>query len=236
MQLFFSQHRDGDLIVLGESESRHCVQVLRKKPGDEITVADGKGRWFLTHLIDANRKKCVVKISEETRRAALPAHLHLAIAPTKNISRLEWFLEKATEMGIREISLIYCRRSERRKVNTERLRRILVGAMKQSLNAFLPVLHEPASYEEFLQRSAIASAEGFIAHCLPGEKHHLRDLLSAGNDTVVLIGPEGDFAEEEVERAVDLGYRPVSLGTARLRTETAAVAVSVFFNWLNDFQ
>ena len=222
------------MITLDESESRHCVQVLRKKPGDEITVADGKGSWFFARVVDANRKKCVLKIREEMRRDALSGHLHVAIAPTKNISRLEWFLEKATELGIREISLFYCHRSERRKVNPDRLRRILVGAMKQSLNAYLPVLHEPVPFDKFLQRDTQNSPERFIAHCLPGEKDHLRNLLQPGRHAEVLIGPEGDFTPEEAAQAEQLGYRPVSLGTTRLRTETAAVAVSVFFNWQND--
>ncbi len=235
MQLFYADNRTADVIVLDESESKHCVQVLRKKPGDDVLVLDGKGGWFRTTLMEAHKRKCVLAVKEE-KYAELPAaQLHIGIAPTKNISRMEWFVEKATELGIREISLLQCQRSERKVVKVERLQRIAIAAMKQSLNLHLPEINELQPFGSWIE--ALGSDDRkLIAHCMPGKKRHLKHALMAGENAILLIGPEGDFSEVEVSLAKMHGFEEISLGKSRLRTETAAVAASVFFNWQNDLE
>lgn len=219
--------------TLPEEESGHCVQVLRRTIGDRILVTDGKGRLYHCVVTNPHRKHCEVRI--ETSETPAPLHegyIHIAIAPTKNIDRLEWAIEKCVEMGVDEISLILCDHSERKSVNYERLQKILISAAKQSLKTTFPVLNP-------LIRMTELQAEGdlFIAHCMTEEeqdslqaayrssdtKHALKSEIIGGHRTTVLIGAEGDFSPEEINWALTHGYKPVSLGAARLRTETAAV-------------
>ncbi len=208
---------------LPEAESQHCVKVLRMKEGDEIGIIDGRGNRYRAEIVLAHPKRCGVKLLE---REAVPnpwrAQVHVAIAPTKNLDRIEWFAEKVTEIGIDSITLLRCRFSERKELKTERLNKILVSAMKQSLKAVLPTLSEMTPFAEFVTRPF--DGQKFIAHCYKeGDRKELTELYRPGENALVLIGPEGDFSPEEVEQAIACGFRPVMLGPSRLRTETAGV-------------
>ncbi|MDR1335900.1 MAG: 16S rRNA (uracil(1498)-N(3))-methyltransferase [Tannerella sp.] len=207
---------------LPEEEAKHCLRVLRMTAGDGILLTDGKGFFYKARLLHENVKHCPVEIVE-----AIPApnlwknRIHIAMAPTKNMDRVEWFVEKATEIGIDELSFLQCRFSERKVLKTERLEKILVSAMKQSQKAVLPVLNEMQPFHSFIRRAF--EGRKFIAHCYPGEKESLKNACHPGADALVLIGPEGDFSEEEVASAEQSGFIPVSLSDSRLRTETAAL-------------
>ena len=210
--------------VLPEEESNHCVQVLRRTAGDEILVTDGVGQLYHCIITNPHRKHCEVRIaSVETSEALHEGYIHIGIAPTKNIDRTEWAIEKCVEMGADEITLLLCEHSERKTVNIERLQKIVVSAAKQSLKTRFPIL-KPLTKMTDLQ----VEGDKFIAHCIEGykatdNKGALKDQIVRGHQTTVLIGPEGDFSPAEVEWALANGYQPVSLGTARLRTETAAI-------------
>ena len=210
--------------VLPEEESGHCVQVLRRTVGDEILVTDGVGQLYHCVVTNPHRKHCEVRIeSVETPEPLHEGHIHIGIAPTKNIDRTEWSIEKCVEMGVDEITLLLCDHSERKTVNIDRLQKILVSAAKQSLKTRFPVLH-PLTKMTDLQ----IEGDTFIAHCIEGykaseNKGALKDQIVRGHSTTILIGPEGDFSPEEVNWALANGYEPVSLGAARLRTETAAI-------------
>ena len=232
MHLFYDPHIQGDTLELEEKESMHAVRVLRLKAGDPVIVVDGRGKWCEAIIREEHPKRCLVQIKSKTERyQPLSYGLHMAVAPTKNLDRFEWFLEKATEVGISEISPLICERSERRKLKTERLERILVSAMKQSMKAYKPRLNPPVSLDDFLQ----ADREGSlgIAHCYPLERKGIRDLPHTGNYTFV-VGPEGDFTEEEVSLALDAGFTPVHLGASRLRTETAALYITTAISLLHS--
>ncbi len=233
MYLFYTNKIDGDWAVLEEAEARHCVQVLRMKEGDAIQFVDGKGNWYTGRLTTLHKKECRIGIEQRKLQApATKVDLHLAVAPTKSIDRFEWFLEKATEMGISQITPLLCRRSERKRIRAERLERILVAAMKQSLKAQLPVLHPLQKLGDFL--SKVDSQQKFIAHCNPDQKKLLKDIYIAGKSVCILVGPEGDFTEEEVCAAQQLGFDSISLGEARLRTETAAMVACHSINFMNQ--
>jgi len=217
---------------LSEEESKHCTRVLRLKEGDELALIDGKGHLFNGLLHEVHPKRAKIKILSVLSEYGKRNHyLHIAIAPTKNIDRLEWFLEKATEIGIDEISLLICEHSERREAKTERLQKVITAAVKQSLTAYHPKLNEAIKLNEFLKRTDLG--QGFIAHCLDQEKEFLSDLVLPNNRVCVLIGPEGDFSSDEVELSLSEGFRPVSLGNTRLRTETAALYACFEINLLN---
>lgn len=213
--------------TLSEEESAHCVRVLRYSAGDEILITDGKGTTYTARITNPHPKHCDFEIiSSEKQQPHHNFHLHIAIAPTKNIERMEWAIEKCVEIGVDEITPLLCRFSERKQLRTDRLEKIILSAAKQSLTPYLPVLHELTPYEEFIrsQESGIRSEEQkFIAHCYKDDKRVLKDEIERGRDVLVLIGPEGDFSEQEVADALRLGFVPVSLGNSRLRTETAAV-------------
>ena len=211
--------------TLSEEESGHCVRVLRYTAGDEILITDGKGTTYTAKITNPHPKHCDFEIvSCEKQERHHHFHLHIAIAPTKNIERMEWAIEKCVEIGVDEITPLLCRFSERKQLRTDRLEKIILSAAKQSLTPFLPVLHELTPYEEFISRQKPAvSNQRFIAHCYKDEKRFLKDEIERGRDVLVLIGPEGDFSEQEVADALALGFVPVSLGNSRLRTETAAV-------------
>lgn len=217
---------------LPEEEAQHCIRVLRLTAGDEITLTDGKGNFYRAEISAATNKRCLVNIIETIYQEPLwPCHLHIAMAPTKNMDRNEWFAEKATEIGFDELTFLNCRFSERKVIKTERIEKILVSAIKQSLKARLPVLNEMTDFDKFISRDF--KGQKFIAHCYEGEKPLLRDVLQKGEDALVLIGPEGDFSEEEVKKAIEKGFIPISLGKSRLRTETAALVACHTMNLMN---
>lgn len=217
---------------LPEEEAQHCIRVLRLTAGDEITLTDGKGNFYRAEISAATNKRCLVNIIETIYQEPLwPCHLHIAMAPTKNMDRNEWFAEKATEIGFDELTFLNCRFSERKVIKTERIEKILVSAIKQSLKARLPVLNEMTDFDKFISRDF--KGQKFIAHCYEGEKPLLRDVLQKGEDALVLIGPEGDFSEEEVKKAIEKGFIPISLGKSRLRTETAALVAFHTMNLMN---
>ncbi|MEM9820755.1 MAG: 16S rRNA (uracil(1498)-N(3))-methyltransferase [Bacteroidota bacterium] len=226
MQLFYCHHIEGNFAYFSEEEARHCVQVLRKKEGDQLSFVDGKGTWYEGQIVETGKKTCVLSILKKTfPYKPLPAKVHLAVAPTKNITRFEWLLEKATEIGISEISPLYCQRSERKKIRLDRLEKIVVAAMKQSLSAWLPKVNALTPFDQFIQGlpELGASSQRCIAHCEIDQQIHLAEKYQAGKDVMVLIGPEGDFSEKELQLAFQHHFQGVSLGPSRLRTETAAV-------------
>lgn len=207
---------------LPEEEAQHCVRVLRLTAGDEISLTDGKGNFYRAEISVATHKRCLVNIKETIYQEPLwDGHLHIAMAPTKNMDRNEWFAEKATEIGFDELTFLNCRFSERKVIKTERIEKILVSAIKQSLKARLPRLNEMTDFCTFIEKDF--KGQKFIADCYEGEKPLLKDVLTKGEDALVLIGPEGDFSEEEVKKAIEKGFVPISLGKSRLRTETAAL-------------
>lgn len=221
MYLFYTPH----IAVshcLSEEESAHCVRVLRYTLGDEILLTDGQGTTYTARITNPHPKHCEFEIlSSEKQEPNHAFRLHIAIAPTKNVERLEWMVEKCTEIGVDEITPILCRFSERKQLRTDRLEKIILSAAKQSLTPYLPKLNELTPYDELIRRAT--EQDRFIAHCYKNEKRELKDLIRKGNSVLVLIGPEGDFSEQEVQDALSLGFLPVSLGNSRLRTETAGV-------------
>lgn len=219
--------------ILPEDESNHCIRVLRKKAGDAILITDGKGRFFNSVISDAHPKHCTVDILEiitETKHRA--GFVHIAFAPTKNLDRIEWFAEKATEIGIDRITPLLCNHSERKEMKLVRIEKILVSAMKQSQKAYLPRLDDMTAFSSFIQQQF--NGQKFIAHCLPEEKALLKNLYKIGENVLILIGPEGDFSEKEVNDAINNGFKPISLGSSRLRTETAALVACNTIQILND--
>lgn len=220
------------IATLGEEESYHCSRVLRMKPGTVVHLTDGQGNLYEGSLLVADSNGCQVEI-QSVQEYRNPSHsLHIAIAPTKNIDRFEWFLEKATEIGVQEITPLYCEHSERTTLRTDRLQKILVSAMKQSMNLHLPVLHEPVSFRSFL--AGENTAQKFIGYVEEKQEIHLSECYKPGSDAIILIGPEGDFSKEEVRMALSSGYKAVSLGNSRLRTETAGVVACVMVEMMNQ--
>jgi 16S rRNA (uracil1498-N3)-methyltransferase len=208
--------------LLSEEESLHAVKVLRLQAGDAIVVVDGTGGYHQARTTQPHPKRCAFEVIESIYDYGKRNYrLHIAIAPTKNIERFEWFIEKAVEIGVDTITPMLCRYSERKIIKTERLEKIIISAAKQSIKALFPVLNTLCTFDELLKQHA-AKAK-FIAHCYPGEKSLLKDLLPGQDDILLLIGPEGDFSPEEVEKALQYGFRAVSLGESRLRTETAGI-------------
>lgn len=229
MQLFYSTKIQNGLVFLEEEEARHCSQVLRKRQGDILQVVDGNGNLFEGPIVEMDKKRVVVAVQKSIPEfGKRSGHLHIAIAPTKNIDRLEWFLEKATEIGIDEISLLQCEHSERDKIRIDRLEKVLVSAMKQSLSAYLPKLFEPQPFSTFVKRD-FQNSQKFIGFC-GAELPHLKDLLQPGSPVLVMIGPEGDFSKKEFDLALENGFHGISLGATRLRTETAGIVAAVLAN------
>ena len=221
-------------LKLDEEESNHAIKVLRMKAGDSLQIVDGKGGYYEARISDPNHKRCGVEIVESfSEFEKRPYHLHIAIAPTKNIERLEWFVEKATEIGIDEITPIICEHSERKIVKKDRLDKIAVSAMKQSKKAYLPVINELVSMLSFV--SQCKETQKFIAHCMSdSERTDLSSSYKPGSDVVVLIGPEGDFSPAELKESLKYGFEPVLMGQCRLRTETAGVVAVHTVVLLND--
>ncbi|NDV46717.1 16S rRNA (uracil(1498)-N(3))-methyltransferase [Paludibacter sp. 221] len=220
--------------VLPEEESVHAVKVLRLQAGSEINITDGRGGFFRAYVVQPHPKHCLVEIVEVLPEIGKRNYkLHLAVAPTKNIERFEWFVEKATEIGVDAITPVITRYSERKVIKPERIQKIIVSASKQSQKSNFPVLNPLAKFEEFV-RDSVAS-QSFIAHCYDDEKKLLlRDACKKTTDSLILIGPEGDFSKEEVEMALSKGFLPVSLGDSRLRTETAGVMACATVQVINQ--
>jgi len=211
--------------VLPEEESRHAVKVLRLQVGDKIEVVDGKGGFYKAIITNPHPSHCGLEITETRLEYAKRDYkLHIAIAPTKNIERLEWFIEKATEIGIDEITPIICRFSERKIIKEERLEKIIISAAKQSVKAYFPKLNPLCTFDELMKNHQ--AGQKFIAHCYDYEKQMLQSAIRKSADILILIGPEGDFSIEEVEKAISLGFTTVSLGESRLRTETAGIVAT----------
>ncbi len=222
MNLFYTPNISDQFYQLDEIESKHCVRVLRLKEEDIIHLIDGKGSLFKAKIIDAHPKRCTVECVETTREfGKLDYQLHIALAPTKNIDRTEWFLEKCTEIGISEFTPLLCKHSERKVVKHDRLFKVITSAVKQSLKAYHPVLNQLTKFSDLV--TANFDGEKYIAHCNKGEKTHLKNLCKAKQNALILIGPEGDFSLDEVQLAKENGFKEISLGKSRLRTETAGV-------------
>lgn len=218
---------------LPEEEAGHCLRVLRLGIGSEIMLTDGKGSFYKAVISAATNKRCHVQIIETIpQNPYWKGHLHLAMAPTKNMDRIEWFAEKATEIGFDELTFLNCRFSERKVIKIDRVEKIVVSALKQSLKANKPVVNEMTDFRKFVETDF--TGQKFIAHCYEGEKIALKDAIIPGEDALVLIGPEGDFSREEVELAESKGFKAITLGKSRLRTETAALVAVHTMNLLNS--
>ncbi|WP_397447231.1 16S rRNA (uracil(1498)-N(3))-methyltransferase [Polaribacter sp. R77954] len=236
MQLFYNSDIDINTtqITFDKTESRHIVRVLRKTEDDILKITNGKGFLFDAKITIASDKKCIADIIySEEKPKPWNYHLHIAIAPTKNNDRMEWFLEKATEIGIDEITPIICQNSERRVVKTERFEKIIQSAMKQSLKFTLPKLNTPIKFNEFINQEF--EGKVCIAHCEDGEhKNLLKEIVNPSEQTTILIGPEGDFSLDEIKKALDKKYIPISLGESRLRTETAGLVAVHSVSFINQ--
>jgi len=234
MHIFYTPDITGNTYTLSKEESQHCVKVLRLKIGDKVQLINGKGKLFTTEIINDNPKKCsvkVIEIQEKKRRKAY--NFQIAVAPTKNINRFETFLEKATEIGVDKIIPIISRYSERKTIKPERSEKVIISATKQSKAFFKPIFGDLIRFSELIKTDF--KGEKYIAHCYNSDtKKHIKDVYQKGNDVLILIGPEGDFSEDEVERAVKKGFSEVSLSDARLRTETAGIVVCEIIDFINS--
>ena len=219
---FYAPELSSGLEKLDPDESRHCIRVLRKNTGDRIRIIDGKGLEAEYEIIEADSRSCGIRKVEEIRHKPNFPSIHIAIAPTKQMERMEWFLEKATEIGVSKISFLETSNSERRKMNMDRLLKKSITALKQSGNLFLPDIYVPRPLIDFLDEAH--SDQKFIAHLENENTEHLMDCMEINQSVIVLIGPEGDFSPEEIQKSKASGFRSVSLGQSRLRTETAGLA------------
>lgn len=235
MQLFYTPDIEGEEYDLPREESQHAARVLRMKAGDEITLTDGKGSLYHCHMKSVSDRSCRVKVdSVEQEYGKLPYRLVMAVAPTKNIDRYEWFLEKATETGVGEFIPILSAHSERKVIKLEREQKVITAAVKQSLKAYHPLLSDMTQFSKVV-RSGFPGRK-FIAHCdesLVGKKY-LPSCISKGEDALILIGPEGDFSKEEIQLALECGFEEITLGPQRFRTETAALAAVMMVNFVNS--
>ena len=234
MQLFYNPDIDEttESFSFDKEESRHIIKVLRKKDSDILHVTNGLGLLFETEITLASDNKCIVHVLSIKKTPEPKFNLHLAVAPTKMNDRFEWFLEKATEIGIQQITPVFCDRSERKVINSDRFEKIILSAMKQSNETFLPKLNEAVSFKEFIKQQQNEGLQ-LIAHCEETDKKSLKEVLKPNENVTILIGPEGDFSEKEISLALENNFKPVTLGNTRLRTETAAIVAChsvVFFN------
>ncbi|HLV15716.1 MAG TPA: 16S rRNA (uracil(1498)-N(3))-methyltransferase [Xanthomarina sp.] len=236
MQLFYNPNisENSSDIIFDKDESRHITKVLRMREGDTLKITNGTGSFFDAEISLVTPKQCVAKILKEEKVDPLLYHLHLAVAPTKLNDRYEWFLEKATEIGISEITPIICDHSERKVIKPERYEKIIQSALKQSLKAHLPVLNEAVSLKNFIESNSSNDGIRCIAHCEEDDKNSLKSVLKPNAKVTILIGPEGDFSSEEIELSLKAGFIPVSLGDSRLRTETAAVVACHSVAFINQ--
>ena len=235
MHLFLSDNTTTPYVTLLPDDSRHCVRVLRMAVGDELWVTSGDGTMCRAIITAPDDKGCEVEVVERiTNYQPRPFHLHVAVAPTKNNARLEWFVEKAVEIGIDRITPLICDHSERGSLRTDRLEKLAMSAMKQSLKALRPVIDTPTPFASFIKQLGDSGEEiRLVCHCAEGERHTLHQLYTPGKDALVLIGPEGDFSQQEIDSAFLHGFQPVTLGDSRLRTETAALYATTVLNFMN---
>ena len=234
MQLFYNPaiNESSEFFSFDREESKHIIKVLRKKDTDILFVTNGLGYLFKTEIALASDTKCTVKIVSVEKAPTPKYHLHLAVAPTKMNDRYEWFLEKATEIGITEITPIICDHSERKIIKTDRFDKIIQSAMKQSNQLHLPKLNEPILFKDFIKIKN--KDQLYIAHCEETNKKLLKEVLKPNENVTVLIGPEGDFSEKEIQLALEHNFIPVSLGNTRLRTETAAIVACHSVAFVNE--
>lgn len=233
MHVFYTPDISSNEYVLNEEESKHCTKVLRLGIGSLVYLIDGIGGLYKAEITGEHKKHVSLKVIETKQEyQKRNHHLHIAIAPTKNIDRLEWFLEKATEIGIEEITPVICDRSERKIVKEDRLYKVITSAVKQSLQAYHPVLNPQMTLSAFLKQQN--DSLKMIAHCVENEpRQFIADVAKAGERYTILIGPEGDFTGHEIDTALQSGYKPLTLGNTRLRTETAGLAACFEVNYLN---
>ena len=234
MQLFYTPEITAttEHYTFSKEESKHIVRVLRKKEDDVLHTTNGKGYLFTVKVLIADQRNCTVEVISSELQEPKSYRLHLAVAPTKMNDRYEWFLEKATEIGIDTITPIICDRSERKVIKEERFHKILQAATKQSLSAYFPALQPAISFADFLETHT--NEQLFIAHCEETDKKSLKDTLQPAKDVTILIGPEGDFSPSEIESALAKNYIPVTLGDTRLRTETAAIVACHSVAFMNQ--
>lgn len=223
MQLFYipDLNENSKTAIFSSDESRHLYKVLRKKVGDEVLITNGKQLMFKGNILDISKNNCEVEISKCEKKEKLGYSLHIVISILKSNERFEWFLEKASEIGITEITPVLCERSEKKFINEKRLNKVLISAMKQSLKANLPILNPIVKLKDYYKSNL--SDQLFIAHCNESEKDFLISSVKPKENVTILIGPEGDFSKNEVEEAIKIGFKPVSLGNTRFRAETAAI-------------
>ena len=234
MHLFYTPAIQNSSFTLDEDESKHAIRVLRLLAGDIIYLMDGKGGLYECNITDANPKRCTVSIVKKEQTEKRKTSLHLAVAPTKNMDRMEWLVEKATEIGMDEISMLLSANSERAIIKTERLEKIAVSAIKQSLKTYLPLINEMIPFKKFVENHKAFSGKKCIAYCGEGDKKPLKNVIDSNSNALILIGPEGDFTKEEVAFAIQNGFETVSLGNSRLRTETAALVACHTFNLIQE--
>ncbi len=233
MNLFYTPDIENHSAFMSEEESKHCIKVLRMQQGDAVFSADGNGHFYNGTIINASPKRCEVRITEIIEeKKDKTVRIHIAIGPTKNINRLEWFLEKTTEIGIDTITPVYSFHSERKVIKPERLEKILLSAMKQSLKATLPELKPEMKFKDFIRQQY--QGEKYFAYCGEMEKKLLQNSYCKGNDAIIMIGPEGGYSPEEAALATENGFSPISLGSARLRTETAGIVACHTIRMLNE--
>ncbi|WP_242204448.1 16S rRNA (uracil(1498)-N(3))-methyltransferase [Aestuariivivens insulae] len=234
MQLFYNPDINEQTIefAFSKEESRHITKVLRKNTGDTLHITNGNGWLFTAEILIADIKKCVAKVTHKTLQEKRSYNIHLAVAPTKMNDRYEWFLEKATEIGIDTITPIICDRSERKVIKPERYEKILQSAMKQSLHCYLPKLNAAITFKEFIKQEL--KGDRFVAHCEETDRKSLKQELHPNTPTTILIGPEGDFSVKEIEMALKNNFIPVTLGATRLRTETAAIVACHAVAFINE--
>ena len=232
MNLFYQPLIPQGIFYLDPDESRHCIKVLRRSQGDVIRITDGAGSFYNAVITRSDPQQCWFDIRQQIKEPEKNFSIHIAISPTKNADRIEWFTEKAVEFGIDHITLLECKNTERVYLKTERLQKMAISAMKQSLKARLPKITGPMPFREVVQKKA--GAEGFIAFVDHTNPDHLKDLAKKDQHYIVLIGPEGDFSDDELHMAIDGGFTKVSLGNSRLRTETAGLAACHILNLVNS--
>jgi 16S rRNA (uracil1498-N3)-methyltransferase len=231
VNLFYQPQLSQGVLHLDADESRHAVKVLRKKQGDHITLTDGKGFFYDVIIVNPDPRQCSFHIHEKTAAPSRDFSIHIAISPTKNSDRIEWFVEKAVEIGIEEITLLECDHTERQHLKVERLEKMAVSAMKQSLKANAPIINALTSFRQVITTSA--AAENYIAYVDHNNPNQLKNVISSRTSYLVLIGPEGDFSKEELALAEGNGFKKVGLGPSRLRTETAGLAACHILNLAN---
>ncbi|MEK6780720.1 MAG: 16S rRNA (uracil(1498)-N(3))-methyltransferase [Bacteroidota bacterium] len=230
MNIFYQPDIDIGDLTLSEDESRHAIKVLRSENGDILDLTDGKGSYFKVRITKVDVRNCVFEILERKKQPRKSFYIHIAIAPTKNADRLEWFVEKSVEIGVDKISFMVCKNSERKTINLERIEKIAVSAMKQSGQCWLP---EVISVKPMTEIVSTSSSQKFIAYVDHSNPKHLKSVANPNQDYLVLIGPEGDFSDEELSLAEQAGFLKVSLGPNRLRTETAGITACHLLNMVN---